>query len=78
MILTKTRPVSDFNIEIQETRKHGDENVSLVMMYVKIVNKVTGVEFQGWIKPEEIMSRYRLSRLIEWGYDDDEYVEAKI
>lgn len=59
-----------FEIERIERRVYGSGENRQMLVLANVKNKVTGVEFEDWVRPEQLRTRDSLCDLIKWGYDD--------
>ena len=58
----------DFRIKVLTKRIYG----SIVLFYVNIYNRKTGVFFEDWVKPFQINAINELNELICWECEGDE------
>lgn len=59
-----------FDIEREERRTYGSGENRQTLLLVNIKNTETGVEFNDWVRPDQIRTRDGLCNLINWGYGD--------
>ncbi len=59
---------ADFDIDKIERRVYGAGHNRKTLILANITNKVTGVKFEDWVRPDQLKTRDGLCSLIDWKY----------
>jgi len=62
----KEYKMKDFEIERDQRRTYGSGSNRIVLVNVKIKNKITGEIFEDWVKPIQLQTAKSINNIIKW------------